>query len=50
MNKLKQIGELPIPNWHRIAKAVYSPVGIAPVIHCCGGGQYETNVSHKENQ
>lgn len=38
MNKIKQIAELPIPQWHRIAKAVYSSNGIAPTIHCCGGG------------
>jgi hypothetical protein len=37
-NKLNQISELPIPNWHRIAKAIYSCMGTAPVIHCCGGG------------
>lgn len=35
--KLKQISELPIPHWHRIAKAVYSGTGIAPCVHCMGG-------------
>lgn len=40
---LRQISELPIPNWHRIAKAIYSASGIAPCVHTCGGGQYEAN-------
>lgn len=35
---LQQISELPIPNWHRIAKAIYSTSGIAPCVHTCGGG------------
>ena len=38
MNKIFQIGELPLPNWHRIARAVFSLNAIAPTIHCCGGG------------
>lgn len=36
--RLKQISELPIPHWHRIAKAIYSVTGIAPCVHCMGGG------------
>lgn len=41
--KLKQISELPISHWHRIAKAIYSVTGIAPCVHCMRGGQYEAH-------
>lgn len=40
-NKLIKIGELKEPHWHQIARVFYSPEGIAPTIHCCGGRQHQ---------
>lgn len=34
---MKQISGLPIPHWHRIAKAIYSVRDTAPCVHTCGG-------------
>lgn len=45
---LKQISELPIPNWHRIAKAIYSTLGIAPCIHTCGGGNMKPMILERK--
>lgn len=43
-NKLIKIGELKEPHWHQIARVFYSPEGIAPTIHCCGGGNIKPKV------
>lgn len=48
MNELIQVCILPAINGYDILKRVYSPDGIAPTIHTCGGGNTEPKVLIEE--
>ena len=43
------VGKIPGTNWLDIMQRVYSPKGISPTIHTCGGGQRELKIVVSEH-